>query len=133
MSTISRSRGGRLDSIRITSCATFVACYICSAYLARGFIRIIHARPSNGDSGRPKKKEPGESLRRAPVCRPCPVRLFAAAHKVEQEGEHVDEVEIERQRAHDHRLRSAEHTSELQSLMRISYAVFCLKKNTTPQ
>src|SRR3546814_6751103 len=27
------------------------------------------------------------------------------------------------------RLRSEEHTSELQSLMRISYAVFCLKKN----
>src|SRR3546814_1566311 len=26
------------------------------------------------------------------------------------------------------RLRSEEHTSELQSLMRISYAVFCLKK-----
>src|SRR3546814_1973118 len=32
-----------------------------------------------------------------------------------------------------HRTRSEEHTSELQSLMRISYAVFCLKKkiNTT--
>src|SRR3546814_7532996 len=27
-----------------------------------------------------------------------------------------------------HALRSEEHTSELQSLMRISYAVFCLKK-----
>src|SRR3546814_5128251 len=27
-----------------------------------------------------------------------------------------------------HRLRSAEHTSELQSLMRISYAAFCLQK-----
>src|SRR3546814_5002500 len=27
------------------------------------------------------------------------------------------------------RTRSEEHTSELQSLMRISYAVFCLKKN----
>src|SRR3546814_4506970 len=27
-----------------------------------------------------------------------------------------------------HILRSEEHTSELQSLMRISYAVFCLKK-----
>src|SRR3546814_8375887 len=26
--------------------------------------------------------------------------------------------------------RSEKHTSELQSLMRISYAVFCLKKNT---
>src|SRR3546814_9749584 len=29
-------------------------------------------------------------------------------------------------------IRSEEHTSELQSLMRISYAVFCLKKKTTP-
>src|SRR3546814_5473164 len=28
--------------------------------------------------------------------------------------------------------RSDEHTSELQSLMRISYAVFCLKKKTKP-
>src|SRR3546814_4111372 len=37
----------------------------------------------------------------------------------------------------DHRiafalLRSEEHTSELQSLMRISYAVFCLKKKKKP-
>src|SRR3546814_9918431 len=34
---------------------------------------------------------------------------------------------------HDHMthgVRSEEHTSELQSLMRISYAVFCLKKKT---
>src|SRR3546814_1518064 len=29
--------------------------------------------------------------------------------------------------------RSEEHTSELQSLMRISYAVFCLKKKNTPK
>src|SRR3546814_6484376 len=29
--------------------------------------------------------------------------------------------------------RSEEHTSELQSLMRISYAVFCLKKKTKNQ
>src|SRR3546814_6336655 len=28
--------------------------------------------------------------------------------------------------------RSEEHTSELQSLMRISYAVFCLKQKTLP-
>src|SRR3546814_3382978 len=34
-------------------------------------------------------------------------------------GETVEEI-----------LRSEEHTSELQSLMRISYAVFCLKKKT---
>src|SRR3546814_9962409 len=31
------------------------------------------------------------------------------------------------------RHRSEEHTSELQSLMRISYAVFCLKKKTRTQ
>src|SRR3546814_14934522 len=37
---------------------------------------------------------------------------------------HVDAVEVER---------SEEHTSELQSLMRISYAVFCLKKKTHRQ
>src|SRR3546814_3815797 len=32
-------------------------------------------------------------------------------------------------RDEEHFIRSEEHTSELQSLMRISYAVFCLKKN----
>src|SRR3546814_8037523 len=33
--------------------------------------------------------------------------------------------------AADLTIRSEEHTSELQSLMRISYAVFCLKKKTS--
>src|SRR3546814_2125561 len=49
-------------------------------------------------------------------------------------------AEIERQRAQqiegDHQQRDArseEHTSELQSLMRISYAVFCLKKKKQPK
>src|SRR3546814_10295598 len=37
------------------------------------------------------------------------------------------DVGIEKQRD-DRGVRSEEHTSELQSLMRISYAVFCLKK-----
>src|SRR3546814_3194166 len=35
--------------------------------------------------------------------------------------------------AEEGRLRSEEHTSELQSLMRISYAVFCLKKKNKKQ
>src|SRR3546814_4667923 len=38
----------------------------------------------------------------------------------------------ERRRGHSPR-RSEEHTSELQSLMRISYAVFCLKKKNNKQ
>src|SRR3546814_6785103 len=37
-------------------------------------------------------------------------------------------IEIKAQKS-----RSEEHTSELQSLMRISYAVFCLKKKKTKQ
>src|SRR3546814_9023781 len=45
------------------------------------------------------------------------------------------ESETEGQQAADTRslprCRSEEHTSELQSLMRISYAVFCLKKKKT--
>src|SRR3546814_7581389 len=40
-------------------------------------------------------------------------------------GQDMDGDEIDR--VAEHR-RSEEHTSELQSLMRISYAVFCLKK-----
>src|SRR3546814_10320711 len=38
---------------------------------------------------------------------------------------------VVRRRGTRKRVRSEEHTSELQSLMRISYAVFCLKKKTT--
>src|SRR3546814_9530073 len=50
----------------------------------------------------------------------------------------IEQREHRRRRAWGHgaalrnhqRERSEEHTSELQSLMRISYAVFCLKKKT---
>src|SRR3546814_2362908 len=42
----------------------------------------------------------------------------------------IDEIERQVLRPND---RSEEHTSELQSLMRISYAVFCLKKKTHTQ
>src|SRR3546814_1174061 len=48
-------------------------------------------------------------------------------------GDDADAAGAEAERFQDfiadaHLLRSEEHTSELQSLMRISYAVFCLKK-----
>src|SRR3546814_3888207 len=42
----------------------------------------------------------------------------------------IDEEQARIVAALGHRERSEEHTSELQSLMRISYAVFCLKKKT---
>src|SRR3546814_4821288 len=57
-----------------------------------------------------------------------------------QRAGHAEQLTEKRRRGHDdqnhagdlgggcQRARSEEHTSELQSLMRISYAVFCLKK-----
>src|SRR3546814_4984838 len=44
----------------------------------------------------------------------------------EKSGPRAGRVEVRAQL-----LRSEEHTSELQSLMRISYAVFCLKQKNT--
>src|SRR3546814_7891998 len=71
-------------------------------------------------------------------------RIMAVAFPLEAQGkaeqrrkDKADErgAEIVGQHGHETRERSEEHTSELQSLMRISYAVFCLKKKkkTTPQ
>src|SRR3546814_6447869 len=63
-----------------------------------------------------------------------PVRLPAS---LRQQGDEPDlRAAHERndgvlERIYIGRRRSEEHTSELQSLMRISYAVFCLKKKQT--
>src|SRR3546814_17256446 len=62
-------------------------------------------------------------------------RRFHAAKRVARREpdrgnrQHGGDQEALVHRAHDV-VRSEEHTSELQSLMRISYAVFCLKKKT---
>src|SRR3546814_10018705 len=55
--------------------------------------------------------------RRAGNARPLQA-VFAVAGPIADDGRSVQ-------------VRSEEHTSELQSLMRISYAVFCLKKKKT--
>src|SRR3546814_10799912 len=61
-------------------------------------------------------------------------------HEFNQQGRRLEadkalyDFILARRIAHDgHPDRSEEHTSELQSLMRISYAVFCLKKKNTNQ
>src|SRR3546814_5399681 len=68
-------------------------------------------------------------------------RLIGQHHRVARDAERMGEPPARRQRVAARQaavqdgvdelaaeLRSEEHTSELQSLMRISYAVFCLKK-----
>src|SRR3546814_10089563 len=56
--------------------------------------------------------------------------LRAAGAGAEQQGEGKGGGGARRNSDHAATVRSEEHTSELQSLMRISYAVFCLKKKT---
>src|SRR3546814_15662644 len=59
-----------------------------------------------------------------------PQRLGDGIDVVGREGDHGRAFRQAREffRSGVRQLRSEEHTSELQSLMRISYAVFCLKK-----
>src|SRR3546814_2779593 len=63
----------------------------------------------DGDDGRDHQREAEESQQQAAAGK-APPRERAGNRNSERNG------------------RSEEHTSELQSLMRISYAVFCLKK-----
>src|SRR3546814_3688767 len=69
-------------------------------------------------------------------------RLFLSALQIEGKGRscacavslvYIPLSVIFRKAEIDHACRSEEHTSELQSLMRISYAVFCLKKKIQSQ
>src|SRR3546814_2087176 len=63
-------------------------------------------------------------LSRSTLYRKIAEGTFPAQLKISVHGTGWHESAIERW------IRSEEHTSELQSLMRISYAVFCLTKNT---
>src|SRR3546814_8921358 len=65
------------------------------------------------------------------------LRLLLAVQRLvlsdQQLAHHLADLAAELGRRHLVDDRSEEHTSELQSLMRISYAVFCLKKQKTTQ
>src|SRR3546814_3953849 len=80
---------------------------------------------------------PYTTLFRATGAFPCAASPAGAAQRLEDEARHIEvfgvDAETEDLRpvvpgAVQHDGRSEEHPSELQSLMRISYAVFCLKK-----
>src|SRR3546814_7707117 len=78
---------------------------------------------------------PLQHLHRPGARFPAGNRTVAQHHLGNLVADAVDRVQRGHRLLEDHRDaiaadRSEEHTSELQSLMRISYAVFCLKKNT---
>src|SRR3546814_5597354 len=79
-----------------------------------------HPGPDAGRDRRPRTRRRPGARRRGVLRRP------GARQAMGARADH-DGLRPQR-RAADRRERSEEHTSELQSLMRISYAVFCLKK-----
>src|SRR3546814_10458592 len=64
-------------------------------------------------------------MRRISCCRMSPSAIFMRSGKRSMRPDWLRPISISSATSS---LRSEEHTSELQSLMRISYAVFCLKK-----
>src|SRR3546814_3214149 len=75
-------------------------------------------------------KQQRELLRLRIICAAEAERRFDIGQLMAQPVIEAHLVLIERADQEVGRARSEEHTSELQSLMRISYAVFCLKKKT---
>src|SRR3546814_4802670 len=69
---------------------------------------------------RRQRRRLGDGRRRLDLCRPVSADRLVGERDQDQHGCADDKGEDAE--------RSEEHTSELQSLMRISYAVFCLKK-----
>src|SRR3546814_3073538 len=86
-------------------------------------------------SPRPARRPPAAATRRA-IARRSPsvaMRARRATRLPQRVAVRIDHPHLAQAKRADAGLdlRSEEHTSELQSLMRSSYAVFCLTKTTT--
>src|SRR3546814_9737787 len=95
---------------------------VCSSDLFLGKVVVGHPATVQPLQQPARSAEIGE----VPVRRPLVHRRAVEVAAVEDAAVPAEQL---RHRVEPLR-RSEEHTSELQSLMRISYAVFCLKKNT---
>src|SRR3546814_4071947 len=78
----------------------------------------MRGAPSRSGAG----SVPAPALPECPAAAPAQHTRAEQPHRQDDDQRDPDRLPAERQQ------RSEEHTSELQSLMRISYAVFCLKK-----
>src|SRR3546814_10154732 len=98
---------------------------VCSSDLGSARTGESVARPSDVTS----RRSACGVTRRTESCSTGDVRMRAAFARVRAMA--MASLAPEVKRIWPPQPRSEEHTSELQSLMRISYAVFCLKKNRT--
>src|SRR3546814_1485924 len=118
--------------------------YVCSSYLlalrdVEYLARLRKCDVAARDAGRQRQPRGlGVDLRRPrPADGGFVLRALAApqvGRPFEIQHQHRARLQVAAQRCRRQcfgQLRSEEHTSELQSLMRISYAVFCLKKKNT--
>src|SRR3546814_4804547 len=107
---------------------------VCSSDLQHHNVGVQHERPGDGDA---LALAAGEHVRIAlVVLRPQADSRHHGFRRLTPLGRRhlaIDDQRLLQDGADLLTRRSEEHTSELQSLMRISYAVFCLKKKTTSQ
>src|SRR3546814_8965100 len=114
-------------------CSTSVRLVLDVAVTQGGYARVLPSRYSQ-TWGRPRPPLAVRYYARSRCAgRGCGVRVFDATVRIEKPPSFVagsEWTEFAHDRVPDRNCfpRSEEHTSELQSLMRISYAVFCLKK-----
>src|SRR3546814_3744054 len=88
-------------------------------------------RSAKFERGRHLADRGGAANRRHPLARKADDRQYCA--QLRDQSRQADSrlsrtLSLQRRRGVERAARSEEHTSELQSLMRSSYAVFCLKK-----
>src|SRR3546814_7037764 len=109
--------------------------------LATRLLRKAVATPMP-TSQRPSRTCPGLGLRRFQPKRAAPSRRHSTSFRLEKgrcgpaSGSYCTSLRMRSSTGstpHASASRSEEHTSELQSLMRLSYAVFCLKKKKHKQ
>src|SRR3546814_7182155 len=105
---------------------------VCSSDLeALSRPRQREAALSEGDAGHQRQDDGVERQRLGAVHGERPPALPSAQRQLDEHRDHrKDRHRLEGDDQHE-LPRSEEHTSELQSLMRISYAVLCLKTKTT--
>src|SRR3546814_2072097 len=106
--SIAFSRKERIDDSALRDAVQRAECGLVDADLGGGVIKQRVARPGKGKSG---------GYRTLILFRHGDRAIFAFGFAKSAQA-NISKAD----------LRSEEHTSELQSLMRISYAVFCLKK-----